>query len=512
MRYFDENFIGSLGGENMNDAHSTYLNYIKGKWCEGSSGDWDLNRNPALPSEIIGKATRSTPQDLRTAIDAAVLAQIEWAKKPRPVRGALLNQVAKIIREKQDFLAQTLTREEGKNFTEAKGEVLKAANALEFTAAEGRRPVGEVIPSEMPNTFLYTTRTPLGVVGIITPWNFPLCIPAWKIGPALLEGNSVVFKPATLTPASAYELVRAFEQAGIPPGVLNLVYGGGSSIGKALAEDRRVHAVSFTGSNEIGTELNVLAARRLARVQLEMGGKNPVIVLADCNLDNAADAIVQGAFGSTGQRCTATSRVIVEKKCHADLKDKLLQRIRKIKVGNGLLDPQAMGPVVDERQFSFILAAIERAKQEGAELLCGGEGVGTDRADSGYFIAPTVFDQVKPSMAIAREEIFGPVLAIIPVADFEEAIAVGNDVEFGLTSSIYTNDVGRVMHYADRIETGILHVNSPTVGGEVQAPFGGVKATGLGGREMGSTGPEFFCEIKTIYIDYNSTTRQGNLY
>jgi acyl-CoA reductase-like NAD-dependent aldehyde dehydrogenase len=496
----------------MSDSNSTYINYINGKWCEGSTGDWDSNRNPACPSEIIGKATRSTTQDLDTAIEAAVLAQMEWAKTPRPIRGALLNRVAKIIREKQEQLAQILTREEGKNITEAKGEVLKSANALEFTAAEGRRPVGEVIPSEMPNTFLYTTRTPLGVAGIITPWNFPLCIPAWKIGPALLEGNSVIFKPATLTPASAFELVKAFEQAGIPPGVLNLVYGSGSTIGKALVQDKRVRAISFTGSNEIGTELNVLAAKRLARVQLEMGGKNPVIVLADCNLDNAADAIVQGAFGSTGQRCTATSRVIVEKKCHGELKDKILQRIRKIKVGDGLLDPQAMGPVIDEKQFSTVLAAIHRAKQEGAELLCGGERVGTDHPDSGYFIAPTVFDQVKPSMAIAREEIFGPVLAILPVSDFEEAITVGNAVEFGLTSSVYTNDVGRVMRYADRIETGMLHVNSPTVGGEVQAPFGGVKSTGLGRREMGSAGPEFFCEIKTIYVDYNSSTRQSNLY
>ncbi|MEO7164955.1 MAG: aldehyde dehydrogenase family protein, partial [Bdellovibrionia bacterium] len=264
--------------------------------------------------------------------------------------------------------------------------------------------------------------------------------------------------------------------------------------------------------NAIGTELNVIAARRLARVQLEMGGKNPVIVLADCNLDNAADAIVQGAFGSTGQRCTATSRVIVEKKCHAALKEKLLQRILQIRVGDGLLDPQAMGPVVDEKQFSAILAAIDRAKQEGAELLCGGHSVKTDRPDPGYFIAPTLFDQVKPSMAIARDEIFGPVLAILPVSDFEEAITVGNAVDFGLTSSIYTGDVGRVMQYADRIETGILHVNSPTVGGEVQAPFGGMKATGLGRREMGSAGPEFFCEIKTVYIDYNSATRQTNLY
>jgi aldehyde dehydrogenase (NAD+) len=496
----------------MEISSSNYLNYINGKWTEGASGEWDLNRNPAKPNDLIGRATRSSTSDLQAAIEAAIQAQKEWAKTPRPTRGNLIGKVAKIIREQQEHFASILTREEGKNINEARGEVLKSANTLEFTAAEGRRPTGEVIPSEMPNTLLYTTRAPLGVVGVITPWNFPLCIPAWKIGPALLEGNAVVFKPASATPACAFELVKAFAQAGIPPGILNLVYGSGQTIGKALAEDPRVRGISFTGSNEIGTELNVIAARRVARVQLEMGGKNPVIVLADCNLDQAADAVVQGAFGSTGQRCTATSRVIIEKKCHLEFRNKLLERVKTIKVGDGLKDPSAMGPVVDEKQFHSILAAIDRAKQEGAELLCGGERVIAPGEDSGYFIAPTVFDQVTPKMAIAREEIFGPVLGIITVADFDEAIDVANQVDYGLTSSIFTQDVTRVMKYADRIETGMLHVNSPTVGGEVQAPFGGTKATGLGRREMGSLGPEFFCEIKTVYVDYNATTRQGNLY
>ena len=492
------------------DHRDVYLNFIHGQWKQGSSGAWDDNRNPANPSELLGKATRSNAIDVNRAVEAAVAAQPEWARKPRAVRGAIIDKAAQVVRKNLENIAKTLTREEGKNLNEARGEVLKAINVMEFIASEGRRPVGDVIPSEMPNTFIYTTRAPLGVVALITPWNFPICIPAWKLAPALLEGNAVVFKPSGLTPSTAQMLVRAFEEAGVPAGVLNLVYGSGSLVGAALVNDKRVAAISFTGSNEVGTELNVQAARRLARVQLEMGGKNPVIVLADADIDQAVTATAMGAFGSTGQRCTATSRVIVDKTVQQEFTRKLLEKVREIKVGDGLADPTAMGPVVDEKQCQAVLDGIELAKSEGARLLCGGEKVSTPGA--GYFIAPTVFDEVKPAMKLAREELFGPVLAIISVANFEEAIQVANAVDYGLSSSVYTRDIQQVMQYADRVETGMLHVNSPTVGGEAQAPFGGVKSTGLGGREMGSTGPEFFCEIKTVYIDYNSTVRQGNLY
>ncbi len=486
----------------------SYLNFIGGKWIEGSSGQWDENRNPAKPDEILGRSTRSTPSDVGRAIQAAVQAQPEWASCPRPARGAILAKAAALVKSRLELFAETLTREEGKNLNEARGEVNKAIKVIEFMAGEASRPLGETLPSEMPNTLLYTTRVPLGVVGIVTPWNFPVCIPAWKIAPALLEGNAVVFKPATLTPATAALLVKAFEEAGVPAGVLNLVYGSGAIVGNTIVQDKRVRAISFTGSNEIGIELYAQAAKRGARVQLEMGGKNPLIVLADANLDQAAEATVMGAFGSTGQRCTATSRVIVETPVREAFTQKLMERVRAIKVGDGIANPSAMGPLVDEKQFTSVLSAIERAKKDGARLLCGGERVG----DTGYFIAPTVFDQVKPAMPLARDEVFGPVLAILEVADFEEAIRVSNDVEYGLSSSIYTVDVQRVMQYADRIESGGLHVNSPTVGGEAQAPFGGVKATGLGRREMGRHGPEFFCEVKTVYVDYNTTVRKGNSY
>lgn len=494
-------------------TEEVYLNYISGKWQEGSLAQWVKNRNPAKTQDIIGKSTCSTAADVKTAIAAAELAQRQWAKTQRPLRGQLLARVATIMRSQIDIFATLITREEGKNLTEARGEVLKTINVLEFTASEGRRPTGQVIPSDMPNTFLYTTRAPLGVVGIITPWNFPLCIPAWKIGPALLEGNTVVFKPSSLTPASACLLVRTFEEAGVPSGVLNLVYGSGSEVGNTIVEDERVRGISFTGSNEVGKELNVRAARRLAHVQLEMGGKNPVIVLKDADLDQASDAIIQGAFGSTGQRCTATSRVIVEKPIHAELCARIVAKTRNIKMGDGLLDHTAMGPVIDEKQFKAVTDAIRLGIAEGAKLLCGFEdGLFGKRSEAGYFIAPTVFDQVLPEMELAQKEVFGPVLAIITVLDFAEAISVANKVEYGLSSSIYTSDVQRVMQYADQIETGIIHVNSPTIGGEAQAPFGGMKSTGLGGREMGSNGPEFFSEIKSVYIDYNSTVRQVNSY
>ena len=491
-------------------SNLTYLNYIDGTWRDGTATGQDENRNPANPSQVLGKSTRSSKEDVQKAIAAAKTAQKTWVRLPRPIRGQYLEKAAAIIKTRIDLFAKTMTEEEGKNFNEARGEVLKTINVLEFTASEARRPTGEVIPSEMPNTFLYTTRVPYGVVGIITPWNFPLCIPAWKIAPALLEGNTVIFKPATITPGCAVLLVKAFEEAGLPKGVLNLVFGSGSVVGNAIVEHPDIHCISFTGSNEVGTRIHEQAAKRLCKTQLEMGGKNPLIVCSDADLELAAEATVMGAFGSTGQRCTATSRVIVERKVHAEFTKTLVEKTRTITVGDGMKNPKAMGPVVDEHQYGSVLSFIEEGKRQGLKLLCGGEKVVTP--ENGFFIAPTIFDNVPAKSKLAQEEIFGPVLSVIIVDTYEQALDVANDVAFGLTSSVYTQDIQRIMQYADQIETGMLHVNSPTVGGEAQAPFGGMKATGMGGREMGSTGPEIFCEIKTIYIDYNKTVRQGNLY
>jgi acyl-CoA reductase-like NAD-dependent aldehyde dehydrogenase len=490
-----------------------YLNFINGQWKQGSSGQWDENRNPAKPSELIGKATRSTPIDIDRAIDAAQKAQGEWARMPRPKRGAILAKAATLLKGKLETFAKTITREEGKNLAEARGEVQKAINCLEFTAGESRRPTGQVIPSEVPGTMIYTTRAPLGVVAVITPWNFPVCIPVWKIAAALVEGNSVLFKPASNTPASATLLVRLFEEAGVPAGVLNLVYGSGSQFGQVITNDARVRGISFTGSNEVGAELNQAAAKTLKRVQLELGGKNALIVCADADLDAAVDATVMGAFGSTGQRCTATSRVIVEKPVAQEFTQKLLTKVRTLRVGDGFMEGSPMGPVVDEKSLTSLIEAIEAAKKEGAHLLCGGERVGAPGPDTGHFLAPTIFGNVTSQMKLAQEELFGPVLAILESNSFEESLALANQVRFGLTSSLYTRDIARALAYADRIETGMLHINSPTVGGEAQAPFGGMKQTGLGRREMGASGPEFFSELKTVYLEATTGPKNvGNLY
>lgn len=487
-----------------------YLNFVNGQWKQGSSGQWDENRNPARPSELIGKATRSNPVDLDRAIDAAHKAQAEWARMPRPKRGAILAKAASLLRGKLENFAKTITREEGKNLNEARGEVQKAINCLEFTAAEARRPTGQVIPSEVPGTMIYTTRAPLGVVAIVTPWNFPVCIPIWKIAAALVEGNAVLFKPASNTPASATLLTRLFEEAGVPAGVLNLVYGSGAMVGEVIAKDPRVRGISFTGSNEVGGELNAAAARGLKRVQLELGGKNALIVCADADLEAAVDAAVMGAFGSTGQRCTATSRVIVENPVLESFTQKLVEKTRTLRVGDGFGEGAPMGPVIDEKSLASLLEAIEIAKKEGATLLCGGERVGQPGPDTGYFLAPTLFAGVTPSMKIAQEELFGPVLGILSADSFDHAIEIANQVKFGLTSSVYTRDITRALSYAERMETGMLHINSPTVGGEAQAPFGGMKQTGLGRREMGAAGPEFFSEVKTVYLEGAATGPRSN--
>jgi aldehyde dehydrogenase (NAD+) len=346
----------------------------------------------------------------------------------------------------------------------------------------------------------------------VTPWNFPVAIPVWKIAPALVAGNTVVFKPATLTPATATRIVQLFEEAGIPPGVLNLILGSGSEAGDEIINNAAVKAVSFTGSNGVGIRLYEQASRRGAKVQCEMGGKNPVIVLEDADLDLAVESTVQGAFGSTGQRCTATSRAVVVN----DIADKFVERITKraqsMRIGAGN-DPQTeMGPSVDDNQFKTVLNYINIGREDGATLVCGGSRATGDGLDKGYFLQPTLFDHVKPDMRIAREEIFGPVLSVLRVKDFDEAMIVANDSEFGLSSSIFTNDASRIFRFADEIETGMTHINSPTTGGEAHIPFGGIKGTGIGDREQGSTALDFYTDLKVVYVDYTGRKREGNLY
>lgn len=484
--------------------------FINGEWISGTSHGQNIN--PADTREILGTYPKLSKADTERAISAAQAAFAGWRATPAPKRSEILAKALRLFDERRDELATTLTREEGKTLADARGEVQKAYNILEFTVGEGRRLNGETVPSEIPHTLAYTVREPLGVVGIITPWNFPVAIPVWKIAPALVCGNTVVFKPASLTPWTAEIITKIFADAGLPKGVLNLVTGSGSEVGDTIVQDKRVKAISFTGSNAVGIRLYNQGASRGLKVQCEMGGKNPLVVLEDADLELAALATAQGAFGSTGQRCTATSRAIVMDSVADKFSQRVVALAKEVTVGNGLEAKITMGPSVDESQMKTVLEYIDIGKKEGAKLLYGGKRLNDGSLAHGFFVEPTVFDHVTTTMRIAQEEIFGPVLSILRVKSFEEALEVANDTEYGLTSSIYSNDVSRVFQFLDRIETGITHVNSPTMGGEAQLPFGGTKATGIGYREMGRTAIEFYSELKTIYVDYSGKPRTSKVY
>jgi aldehyde dehydrogenase (NAD+) len=489
-----------------------YRNFIGGEWLDSGSERTAVNWNPADTRDVLGVVPLSSAEEAGRAVAAAKAAFPAWRDTPAPVRGRILFNAWMLMEREKERLGNLLTREEGKTLKESLGEIGRTINILEFTAAEGRRFGGDVLPSELPRNFCYTVRQPLGVVACITPWNFPVAIPVWKIAPALVCGNTVVFKPATLTPETACAVVSIFERAGVPKGVLNLVLGSGGTVGHALVDHEDVRAVSFTGSNEVGADIYARGARRMIRVQCEMGGKNPVVVLADADLELAVEATAQGAYGSTGQRCTATSRVIVEEAVADAFVEKLLERTRKVRVGNGAEQGIDMGPAVDQAQLDTDLEYVEIGKREGARLLCGGRRLGEGELAQGYYIEPTVFDHVRPAMRLAQEEIFGPVVSVIRVKSFEEALAAANDVRYGLSSSIFTSDTTRVFRFVDGIEAGIVHVNSGTPGGEAQLPFGGTKATGVGPREQGESAIEFFSELKTVYVDYTGEGRKSSIY
>jgi alpha-ketoglutaric semialdehyde dehydrogenase len=476
-------------------------NFVNGRWVESRSGRTIERRNPANGGEVVSVAPLSTREEVREAIAAAKAAFPGWRDTPAPVRGRVLFRAAALMEKQKDALARILTREEGKTLKESLVEIQRSINILEFTAGEARRIGGETIPSESPKNFAYTIKQPLGVVGAITPWNFPVAIPVWKIAPALVAGNTVMLKPAELTPESAAKVVEIFQEAGAPAGVLNMVLGAGEEVGDELLQSPEIRGISFTGSNEIGSHVYALGARQMKKCQCEMGGKNPVVVMADANLALAVESVVTGAFGSSGQRCTATSRAVVEDAIADRFVEMVVERARKLKVGNGLEADVDVGPLVDENQLNTVLRYIEIGKKEATLLLGGGRAAGAEYGN-GYFVAPTVFDRVPWNSVIAQEEIFGPVLSVIRVPDFEEALRVANSVKYGLSSSIYTNDAARIFEFIDRIETGMTHVNAPTVVSEAQMPFGGMKSTGVGLREMGRAAIDFYTELKAVYIDY----------
>src|SRR5690349_766083 len=491
---------------------NTYKNFIAGKWVESSSAKTVNNINPANTEDFIGTVRQATRAEARAAVEAAAEAFRGWRATPPPARGKIVARAARLMEAAKEELAQILTHEEGKTIAESRGELQRSINVAEFCAGESRRMNGETIFSELPSNFVYTVKQPLGVVACVTPWNFPVAIPTWKIAPALVAGNTVVFKPATLTPGTAVRIVEVFEEAGIPPGVLNLIIGSGSEGGDEIINHQAVKAISFTGSNGVGIRLYEQASRRGAKVQCEMGAKHRVVILEDADMDLAVESTAQGAFGSSGQRCTATSRAVVVDQIADEFVDKVVKRAESLRIGAGS-DPQTeMGPSVDESQFKTVLSYIDIGKEDGAKLACGGSRATGDGLDKGYFVRPTVFDHVTPDMRIAREEIFGPVLSVLRVKDFETAMEVANDCEYGLSSSIFSNDASRIFRFVDDIETGMTHINSPTTGGEAHIPFGGSKGTGIGDREQGSTALDFYTELKVVYVDYTGRKREGNLY
>ncbi len=487
----------------------TYLNSIGGRWVKSHSGKTFDKVNPAT-GEVVFRCQAGDAKDVDTAVAAARAAFPKWKAFPPPAKGEMLFKAARLMEERKEDLAVLLTKENGKNLEESKGEVQEAIDITKYVAGEGRRLLGETTTSELPDKFAMFVREPIGVVGAITPWNFPIAIPAWKIPAALVAGNAVVFKPSSDAPGCGIELVKILEEAGIPPGVLNLVTGSGSSVGDPLSRHKGVDHLSFTGSTDVGTRIYVEGAKKLNSVELEMGGKNPQIVLADADLDLAVDGALWGAFGTSGQRCTATSRIIVERPVLRKFTEKFLTRTKRLKVGNGLKGAD-MGPIINASQMAKILGYIDKGKKEGAKLLAGGRRLSDGGRAKGFFVAPTIFAGVTPGMTIAREEIFGPVASIMEAKDFEDAVRIANSVRYGLSWSIYTRDVNKAMKAMRLAESGIVYINAPTIGAEVHLPFGGVKGTGNGGREAGTEAIKEFTQIKTVFVDYSGRLQRAQI-
>jgi aldehyde dehydrogenase (NAD+) len=478
----------------------TFSNYINGHWVTSESGATLPNINPANKEEIVCKVQASTPADVVRAIEAAQAAFAAWWRTPAPERATLLQAVVRAMKEQEDLFVRNITLENGKTLRESRGEFLAAVKEAEFQIGEGRRLGGGHVPSEQRGVLCYLTRRPLGVVSIITPWNFPLNVACRKLFPALIAGNCCVMKPAEFTPMTAALLVEVIDRVGFPPGVVNLVTGRGSLIGDTLVTHPVVRAISFTGSTEVGLGIAAKVSHHRTKVQLEMGGKNPLVVLADADLERAVDAAILGAYSCSGQWCTSTSRSIIEAPVYAAFLDRLVAEVEKITVGNGLDERTRMGPVAGPQQYRTILDYLEIGKREGARLCVGGNALTDGEYANGYFIAPTVFADVTPEMRIAREEIFGPVLSVLRAQDFADAIYQANATTYGLASSIYTKNLAKAHRFIEESEVGLCHVNMPTAWKEPQLEFGGIKDSGRGLPEAGKSGTLFFTEHQAVYI------------
>lgn len=488
-----------------------YQNFINGEWTDALSGETFENRNPANWGEVIGTFPNSGREDVEAAVRSAREAFDAWRLTPAPVRGEIIKKAGDLMIERKQEIAENMTREMGKVLAETLGDVQEGIDTAFYAASEGRRLFGHTVPSELPDKFNMSLRLPVGVAGIITPWNFPMAIPTWKIFPALVCGNCVIFKPASDTPLTATTLVEILLEAGVPPRVVNLVHGGGSGVGAPLVEHRDVNLISFTGSTAVGKTISKAASDTLKRISLELGGKNAQIVLDDADLRLALEGVLWGAFGTTGQRCTATSRLIVQEGVYDKFMDLLVESARKLRLGDGLKSETDVGPLINEGQLKTVDSYVQIGQEEGAKLVLGGKPYREGEAKDGWFYQPTIFTEVTPDMRIAREEIFGPVLSVIRVKTFEDAIRIMNDSSYGLSSSIYTNNVNLAFKALRDIETGITYINGPTIGAEAHMPFGGVKETGNGHREGGWEVYEFYTETKTVFVDYSGKLQRAQI-
>jgi acyl-CoA reductase-like NAD-dependent aldehyde dehydrogenase len=492
-------------------APRVYKNFINGEWVDASGGKAYENRNPANTDELIGMFVSSGAEDAEAAVDAAKEAYKTWRLYPAPKRAEILFRAAEMLVQRKEQYAKDMTREMGKVLAETRGDVQEAIDMTYYMAGEGRRLFGQTTPSELPDKFAMSVRQPIGVAGMITPWNFPMAIPSWKVMPALVSGNTVVLKPAVDTPLSSYHLVQTLADAGIPRGVINLVSGHGSDAGATLTGHKDVPVISFTGSTEVGRIIAKACAPNFKHCSLEMGGKNIILVMEDANLDLAVDGAIWGGFGTTGQRCTAASRIGVHKAVYKEFVDRFVERAKKLKVGNGLDGAVEMGPCINEPQLKTVMNYVEIGKNEGAKLLTGGNRLTSGEHAKGWFHEPTIFGDCSPSMRIAQEEIFGPVVSVIPIHSLEEAIDVANGVAYGLSASIYTRNVNRAFAAMRDLYTGIVYVNAPTIGAETHLPFGGTKQTGNGHREAAVAAIDFFTEWKTVYIDYSDKLQRAQI-
>ena len=489
----------------------TFKNFINGEWVAARGGKTFENRNPANRHELVGHFPASDDTDVDAAVDAADAAFNKWRLTPAPRRAEILYRAAEILVARKEDYARAMTQEMGKVLDETRGDVQEAIDMTYLMAGEGRRMFGDTTPSELPSKFAMSVREPVGVAGLITPWNFPMAIPSWKTMPALICGNTMVLKPAEDTPLSTFHLTQALQEAGLPPGVLNVVFGDGPHAGAPILKHPGIDLVSFTGSTEVGRMVSEACAPNLKKCHLEMGGKNIIIVMDDANLDLAVDGAVWGAFGTTGQRCTAASRIAVHKKIYGAFAEKLIERANALKVGNGLEAGTQMGPCISEQQLKTVMNYVEIGVKEGAKLAAGGHRLEKAGFAHGWFHAPTIFLDCAPKMRICQEEIFGPVVALVPFDTFDQAIEIANGVNYGLSAAIYTRNVNQSFRAMRDLETGIVYVNAPTIGAEVHLPFGGIKNTGNGHRESGTAALDFYSDWKTLYIDYSDKLQRAQI-